>query len=145
MTFENIAWTVPSCSHHDHKIISHIPTGSLLCFLPSSRRDFTWIFLSNGFFCTTLPYEPVLCRALDSADTFTLFSVTELYSPFKVIVELTATSLPTLHHVQAGSFEKQPLLDSVSVVWYSFNFLISEPTLPTRTSKNPLPNLFVLF
>lgn len=144
MTFENIAWKAPSCSHHGHKITFHIPTGSPLCFLPRSRRAFTWIFLSNGFYCTTFPYKPVLCRALDSADTFTVFSVTELRSPFKVIVELAATSFPTLHHVHAGSYERWPFLDSVSVLWRSFNFLIIELTVPTRTTKHPVSNLFVL-
>ncbi len=143
MTFENIAWKASSCSHHGHKITSTFRLGHYyaFCRVPNvlSHGSF-WVMA----FCTTFPYKPVLCRALDSADTFTVFSVTELRSPFKVIVELAATSFPTLHHVHAGSYERWPFLDSVSVLWRSFNFLIIELTVPTRTTKHPVPNSFVL-
>ncbi len=100
-----------------------------ICHYYALQTGFAWFFLSSGFFCASLPYRPVLCRALDMVDwlTFTLFSAelnwTELCRSFRVIVSLSVAS---------QSFEGPPFLGDTRVVWCSCQFLTTYKQFPLR-------------
>lgn len=103
--------------------------GHYYAFPPSAGLAFTWIFLSNGSLCIALLYELVLLH-VELQIQLTLLLCSQLLNSVAPSKWLLATFLPTLHHVQAGSYETRPC-----ALTYNCNFLTTERKLPTRTSK----------
>lgn len=57
-----------------------------------------WLFVNNGFFLSTLPHSPQLCRELEMVvwSSFISVSATALCNSFLVIVGLTVVSFTSL-------------------------------------------------